>query len=100
MIFVVSTTGSGAEPRAMSDLWNKLLRADLPSDLFEDVHFTVFGLGDTAYEKFCWPAKRLTRRLEGLGAHKICECAEGDEQHILGFVPLTLKIGQWTLMES
>ncbi|KAH7871198.1 riboflavin synthase domain-like protein [Lentinula edodes] len=84
VIFVVSTTGSGAEPRAMSDLWNKLLRADLPSDLFEDVHFTVFGLGDTAYEKFCWPAKRLTRRLEGLGAHKICECAEGDEQHILG----------------
>ncbi|KAJ3811563.1 riboflavin synthase domain-like protein [Lentinula aff. lateritia] len=84
VIFVVSTTGSGAEPRAMSDLWNKLLRADLPSDLFEDVHFTVFGLGDTAYEKFCWPAKRLTRRLESLGAHKICECAEGDEQHILG----------------
>ncbi|KAJ4480982.1 hypothetical protein J3R30DRAFT_3462879 [Lentinula aciculospora] len=84
VIFIVSTTGSGAEPRAMTVLWNKLLRSDLPPDLFEDVHFTVFGLGDTAYEKFCWPAKRLARRLEGLGAHKLCEGAEGDEQHLLG----------------
>ncbi|KAJ3742934.1 hypothetical protein DFH05DRAFT_1498607 [Lentinula detonsa] len=84
VIFIVSTTGSGAEPRSMTVFWKKLLVSNLPPDLLEDVHFTVFGLGDTAYEKFCWPAKRLTRRLEGLGAFKLCECAEGDEQHILG----------------
>lgn len=70
----------------MTVLWNMLLRSDLPEDLFEDMHFTVFGLGDTAYEKFCWPAKRLTRRLESLGAVKFYEVAEGDEQHLLGSV--------------
>ncbi|KAE9385814.1 riboflavin synthase domain-like protein [Gymnopus androsaceus JB14] len=84
VIFIVSTTGSGVEPRSMTVLWNMLLRSDLPEDLFEDMHFTVFGLGDTAYEKFCWPAKRLTRRLESLGAVKFYEVAEGDEQHLLG----------------
>ncbi|KAF9074458.1 hypothetical protein BDP27DRAFT_1474135 [Rhodocollybia butyracea] len=84
VIFIVSTTGSGTEPRSMTTLWNMLLRSDLPEDLFEDLHFAVFGLGDTAYEKFCWPAKRLTRRLEGLGAVKICETGEGDEQHLIG----------------
>ncbi|KIK57477.1 hypothetical protein GYMLUDRAFT_229030 [Collybiopsis luxurians FD-317 M1] len=84
VIFIVSTTGSGIEPRSMTVLWNILLRSDLPEDLFEDLHFTVFGLGDTAYEKFCWPAKRLTRRLESLGAVKFCQGAEGDEQHLLG----------------
>ncbi|KAG2130147.1 uncharacterized protein EDB93DRAFT_87346 [Suillus bovinus] len=84
VIFVVSTTGWGAEPRAMTSLWNMLLRSDLPSDLFEDMDFCVFGLGDTAYEKFCWPAKKLSRRMQSLGGYEICPRGEGDEQHRMG----------------
>lgn len=84
IIFVVSTTGSGREPRAMTPLWQMLLRADLPDDLFEDMTFAVFGLGDTSYEKFCWPAKLLSRRLAQLGASELCARGEGDEQHHLG----------------
>ncbi|KIK93213.1 hypothetical protein PAXRUDRAFT_829176 [Paxillus rubicundulus Ve08.2h10] len=84
VIFVVATTGSGTEPRAMVPLWNSLLRSDLPEDLFEDLDFCVFGLGDTAYEKFCWPAKKLSRRLANLGAREICPRGEGDDQHRLG----------------
>ncbi|KAJ3477514.1 hypothetical protein NLI96_g10410 [Meripilus lineatus] len=61
-----------------------LLRSDLPSDLFEDLDFAVFGLGDSSYEKFCWPAKLLARRLVSLGANEVCERGEGDEQHHLG----------------
>lgn len=68
----------------MTPLWSMLLRSDLPDDLFEDTHFTVFGLGDTAYEKFCWPAKLLERRLLSLGGLKLCERGEGDDQHQLG----------------
>ncbi|OAX32629.1 riboflavin synthase domain-like protein [Rhizopogon vinicolor AM-OR11-026] len=83
VIFVVSTTGWGAEPRAMTSLWNMLLRSDLPDDLFEDMFFCVFGLGDTAYEKFCWPAKKLSRRMQSLGGYEICPRGEGDEQHRL-----------------
>jgi sulfite reductase alpha subunit-like flavoprotein len=84
VIFVVSTTATGLEPRSMTPLWTLLLRSSLPSDLFEDLEFAVFGLGDTAYEKFCWPAKKLCRRIEGLGATEICARGEGDEQHQLG----------------
>ncbi|KAI0920248.1 hypothetical protein AcV5_010040 [Taiwanofungus camphoratus] len=84
VIFVVSTTGSGKEPRAMTPLWNMLLRSDLPEDLFEDFAFAVFGLGDTAYEKFCWPAKLLSRRLASLGAIELCVRGEADDQHPLG----------------
>jgi sulfite reductase alpha subunit-like flavoprotein len=86
VIFVVATTGAGKEPRAFSLLWNSLLRSDLPRDLFEDLHFGIFGLGDTAYEKFCWPAKLLQRRLEALGATAMVERGEGDDQHRLGYV--------------
>ncbi|KAK1222931.1 NAPDH-dependent diflavin reductase [Marasmius sp. AFHP31] len=84
IVFVVSTTGSGIEPRSMKDMWTMLLRSDLPPDLFEDLQFAIFGLGDTSYEKFCWPAKKLFRRLKSLGAEEICELGEGDEQHRLG----------------
>ncbi|THH17031.1 hypothetical protein EW146_g3703 [Bondarzewia mesenterica] len=84
IIFVVSTTGTGKEPRSMTPLWNMLLRSDLPPDLFEDLEYAVFGLGDTAYEKFCWPAKKLDRRLKSLGAAEICPRGEGDDQHPLG----------------
>ena len=83
---MIATSGSGKEPRSMSPLWTMLLRSDLPSDLFEDLEFAVFGLGDTSYEKFCWPAKLLSRRLATLGAKEFCERGEGDEQHHLGFV--------------
>ncbi|KAF8532599.1 riboflavin synthase domain-like protein [Gautieria morchelliformis] len=84
IIFVVSTTGSGVEPRSMTPMWNLLLRSDLPSDLLEGMEYAVFGLGDTAYEKFCWAAKKLARRLESLGGREICPRGEGDEQHFLG----------------
>lgn len=70
----------------MTPLWRSLLRSDLPSDLFDDLSFSVFGLGDCAYEKFCWPAKKLARRLITLGGHEFCTRGEGDDQHPLGFV--------------
>ncbi|KAI5980915.1 riboflavin synthase domain-like protein [Pisolithus albus] len=76
VLFVVATTGSGAEPRAMTPLWNLLLRSHLPHDLFEDLDFSVFGLGDSAYERFCWPAKKLSKRLLSLGAREICPRGE------------------------
>ena len=84
VVFVISTTGSGVEPRSMTPLWTNLLRSDLPSDTFEDLPYTVFGLGDTGYEKFCWAAKKLSRRLQSLGATEFHERGEADEQHPLG----------------
>ncbi|TCD66631.1 NAPDH-dependent diflavin reductase [Steccherinum ochraceum] len=98
IIFIISTTGSGKEPRSLTPLWTMLLRSDLPNDLFEDLDFAVFGLGDTAYEKFCWPAKLLSRRLVTLGAQEICERGEGDDQHQLGidgaFEPWKVKLSE------
>jgi sulfite reductase alpha subunit-like flavoprotein len=90
VIFVVSTTGSGTEPRSMTPLWQQLLRSDLPTDLFEDLIFACFGLGDSSYEKFCWPSKLLARRMESLGGSQICKRGEGDDQDRLGCVDLVV----------
>jgi len=75
----------------MTLLWNMLLRSDLPEDLFDELYFATFGLGDTAYEKFCWPAKKLTRRMEKLGATRIHPTGEGDDQHPLGYARFLLQ---------
>ena len=95
VVFVLSTTDSGVEPRSMTPLWNMLLRSDLPDDLFDELDYAVFGLGDSSYERFCWPAKKLSRRLKGLGANEICAVGEGDEQHSLGCVARSFLADQF-----
>lgn len=62
-----------------------LLRSDLPEDLFEGLPFAVLGLGDSSYERFCWAAKLLSRRMKSLGATEICARGEANEQDQLGY---------------
>ena len=84
VLFVISTTGSGIPPRSMTNFWHHLLRADLPPDILDELCFAIFGLGDSAYERFCWAAKMLRRRLEALGAVEVAPMGLGDEQAPLG----------------
>ncbi|KII90191.1 hypothetical protein PLICRDRAFT_583078 [Plicaturopsis crispa FD-325 SS-3] len=84
LIFVLSTTGLGSPPRALLPLWRTLLRADLPPDLFDASDYAVFGLGDSSYEKFCWPAKVVGRRMGKLGGREVVGRGEGDEMHRMG----------------
>ncbi|KAG8701613.1 NAPDH-dependent diflavin reductase [Ceratobasidium sp. 395] len=85
VIFVCATTGNGVEPANMTPLWRALLRAELPSDLFEETEFAVLGLGDSSYQRFNWAAKRLQRRLLSLGAHQICDRGDADDQDAQGY---------------
>ena len=80
LIFITSTHGRGDPPPAMLPLWTALLRSSLPEDILEDVNFSLFGLGDSSYERFCYAGKMLLRRLEGLGAQALTEPAWGDER--------------------
>lgn len=85
VVFVVATSGQGDEPQSMRWLWRQfLLRSDLPSDLFEHLHYAVLGLGDSTYPRFNWPAKKLDRRLQSLGGTAILERAEADDQDYAG----------------
>lgn len=83
-IFVCSTTGEGEEPDNMKLFWRFLRRKDLPLDLLKEMHFAVFGLGDSSYELYNFAAKKLYRRLIQLGAAPIIERGDGDDQHRFG----------------
>ncbi|KAI8144941.1 hypothetical protein BJV82DRAFT_606828 [Fennellomyces sp. T-0311] len=84
VIFVCSTTGQGDEPYNMKKFWRFLLRKNLPRDVLSTLDCAVFGLGDSSYAKFNYPAKKLYKRLQQLGAHMIHTRGDGDDQHYLG----------------
>ncbi|KAJ3004948.1 UNVERIFIED_CONTAM: NADPH-dependent diflavin oxidoreductase 1, partial [Siphonaria sp. JEL0065] len=83
LVFVVSTTGQGDEPRNMKKFWRFLLRKSLDGLMTNRV-VAVFGLGDSSYPKFNYPAKKLNKRLLQLGATAIVPRGDGDDQHYLG----------------
>ncbi len=60
VVFIVATTGDGDVPTMMISSWKFLLRKDLPVGSLASLKFTVFGLGDSSYDKFNAAAKKLT----------------------------------------
>ncbi|XP_058009345.1 NADPH-dependent diflavin oxidoreductase 1 isoform X2 [Hevea brasiliensis] len=85
VIFVVSTTGQGDTPDSMKDFWRFLLQKNLTKHWLEGVHYAVFGLGDSGYQKYNFVAKKLDKRLSDLGAAAIVERGLGDDQHPSGY---------------
>ena len=80
VIFVVSTHGYGTPPSSCETFFNFIMRRDLPS-ILNDVNFTIFGLGDSSYEKFNYCAKILCARLKMLGANLFHPIGLGDDNH-------------------
>ncbi|GAA6005265.1 NAPDH-dependent diflavin reductase [Rhodotorula paludigena] len=84
VVFVVPTTGNGHTPPQFVPLWTALLHPGLPPDLLEDLRYAVFALGDSSYGKYNWVGKKLSRRLDSLGAHAVVDRGEGDDQNEWG----------------
>ena len=85
VIFVTSTGGDGEVPWNMKSFWSFLLRRALAGDSLAAMRYTVFGLGDSAYDKFNAAARRLNSRLKQLGASELAPMGLGDDQARAGF---------------
>jgi sulfite reductase alpha subunit-like flavoprotein len=84
VVFVCSVTGQGDEPDTMTKFWKNLLRKSLAKESLAAMEFGVFGQGDSSYQKFNFPAKKLHKRLVQLGATPLVPRGDGDDQHYLG----------------
>lgn len=85
VIFVVSTTGQGETPDSMKEFWRFLLQRNLSCEWLKGMHYAMFGLGDSSYQKYNFVAKKLDKRLLDLGATSIIERGLGDDQHRSGY---------------
>ncbi|XP_053229587.1 NADPH-dependent diflavin oxidoreductase 1 isoform X3 [Podarcis raffonei] len=83
-IFVCATTGQGDPPDNMKNFWRFLFRKKLPATSLSRLDYGVVGLGDSAYPKFNFVAKKLHKRLVQLGGCPLLPPALGDDQHDLG----------------
>ena len=55
VIFVISTTGQGDIPGNATSFWKSLLRKKLPPTCLSRLKFSIFGLGDSSYQKYDSP---------------------------------------------
>jgi sulfite reductase (NADPH) flavoprotein alpha-component len=68
LLVIVSTWGDGEPPETAISFYKEFMNS---SHSLSDLRFSVCGLGDTAYEKFCQIGKDLDARLELLGATRV-----------------------------
>jgi sulfite reductase alpha subunit-like flavoprotein len=76
--FILSTCGQGKFP-ANAEEMNKFLNAQQPGAL-ANLKYSVFGLGDSNYVYFCRSAIDLDKKLEELGATRVCRRGVGNDQ--------------------
>lgn len=86
VVIVASTTGDGDVPESMKRFWNFLLRKSLSADSLTGLSFSVFGLGDSSYDKFNAVARKLDKRLSMLGAMTMSPLGLGDDQAPYGYL--------------
>ncbi|TYZ67366.1 hypothetical protein PybrP1_010469 [[Pythium] brassicae (nom. inval.)] len=79
VIVVCSTTGNGDPPDNAGKFWRFVKRRSQPSDLLAKLRFTVLGLGDTNYDRFCYMGKSIDKRFAELGAQRFYATCAADE---------------------
>lgn len=75
LLVIVSTWGDGEPPETSISFYKDFMTSDIA---LTGVRFSVCGLGDTAYEKFCQIGKDVDARLEKLGAVRVVDRQDCD----------------------
>ena len=85
VLFLVATYGEGdpTDNAAKFNIWQKNEDGEVPADYLSTVNFTVFGLGNRQYEHFNKMGKTTNKCLEKLGATRVFEYGEGDDDGTL-----------------
>jgi len=94
-IIVCSTTGEGEPPETARKFWRWLKKKTHPPDLLAHLRYTILGLGDTNYSKFCSGAKLIDSRLHEVGAAPFYSNGYADDGVGLEEVVEPWRTGLW-----
>lgn len=79
VILVVATYGDGDPTDNAIEFFKWLQDTSLHADTLSNVKFTVMGLGNRQYHEFNWCGKVADKNMERLGATRIYDRGEGDD---------------------
>ncbi len=83
-VFLVSTYGEGDPTDNARDFYKALFdETFMSSRSITLLNYTVFGLGNTQYEHYNASGRRLNKQLEILGAKRMYQHGEGDDDDLL-----------------
>eukprot|EP00944_MAST-04C_sp_MAST-4C-sp1_P014518 g14518.t1 len=84
-VFAMATYGEGDPTDNAIDFnkWIKDKNKELDDDFFQNLKYTVFGLGNRQYEHFNKMGRYIDKRLEALGAKRVFNYGEGDDDQNL-----------------
>lgn len=80
VLIICSTTGNGDIPDNGSKLWRTIKKRDFNKSHFDGLKYFILGLGDTNYSDFCAAAKKITKRLQELGATQLASLVTIDDE--------------------
>ena len=95
LLIIVSTWGEGEAPQTAEKFFADFFSSDL--DL-KNLEFSVCGLGDISYEKFCQAGKDMDTRLEKFGAKRIVERVDCDVDFESSYEEWVEKV--WSVWKS
>ncbi|KAK9774957.1 hypothetical protein SCAR479_08231 [Seiridium cardinale] len=82
VIFVLATYGDGEPPDSAVDFYNELQKhAESSGVALGGLSYTIFGLGNSSYEKFNHQAVEFDTFLSKAGAARLFDVGAGDDNH-------------------
>ncbi|KAI8372083.1 hypothetical protein EDC96DRAFT_439121 [Choanephora cucurbitarum] len=98
-IFILATYGEGEPTDNAVDFWDLLTEEEEPSfsenSHLSNLNYILFGLGNKTYEQYNAVSRRVNQQLMKLGAHRIGEAGEGDDDGSLEEDFLAWKDQMW-----
>lgn len=95
IIAFVATAGQGDMPKTALKFWDEMEKflENAPENYMANTQFAVFGLGDSSYVFFNEAALKIDTMFEKLGASRIQEMGQGDDQHAERY---DTELEEWT----
>ncbi|CAJ0962742.1 unnamed protein product, partial [Mesorhabditis belari] len=80
VVVIVSSTGDGDPPENAARFLRKISARSLDANYLSDLSYALLGLGDSNYSTYQGTPRKVDKNLARLGAKKIIDTAEADDE--------------------